>query len=247
MRIPSTGQARGSLSRLTPRPVRERASDLSGFGAGDNPNSLAIGDLDGDGDLDMAVANRNSDNVSVLLNQGDGTFADDVAYDVGGVPWSVATGDLDGDGDIDLAVANAEVSGDSVSVLLNQGDGTFAGNVPYGAGYFPAFVTMGDLDGDGDLDLAVADAGFPKGPGTMVSVLLNDGDGTFVDDSLYRAGDFTVSLAIGDLDADGDLELAVANTLGRQRLGSAGRMHSVTALADAASVHGDELRIIGTR
>ena len=61
------------------------------FGAGDAPQSVAIGDLDGDGNLDLAVANRFSDNVSVLLNQGDGTFADDVLYGTGVGPFSVVS------------------------------------------------------------------------------------------------------------------------------------------------------------
>ncbi|MCH7720899.1 MAG: VCBS repeat-containing protein, partial [Planctomycetes bacterium] len=81
------------------------ADDLT-YGAGEGPFSVAIGDLDGDGDADLAVANRYSDNVSVLLNNGDGTFAADVLYGVGDQPQSVAIGDLDGDGDADLAVAN---------------------------------------------------------------------------------------------------------------------------------------------
>ena len=60
---------------------------------------MAIGDLDGDGDNDLAVANFNRDNVSVLLNRGDGTFVNDVLYGVGDGPRSVAIGDVDGAGD----------------------------------------------------------------------------------------------------------------------------------------------------
>ena len=67
------------------------------YGAGNDPTSVAIGDLDGDGDADLAVANSFSDDVSVLLNSGDGTFAADVIYGVGLYPYSVAIGDLDGD------------------------------------------------------------------------------------------------------------------------------------------------------
>ncbi|MCH7702528.1 MAG: VCBS repeat-containing protein [Planctomycetes bacterium] len=77
------------------------------YGAGNGPSSVAIGDLDGDGDADLVVANSSDDNVSVLLNNGDGTFAAHVLYGVGNGPSSVAIGDLDGDGDADLAVVNA--------------------------------------------------------------------------------------------------------------------------------------------
>ncbi|MHC4210106.1 MAG: FG-GAP repeat domain-containing protein, partial [Planctomycetota bacterium] len=73
---------------------------------------------------DLVVANRISDDVSVLLNQGDGTFAAAVAYGAGSRPSSVAVGDLDGVNGPDLVVANSD--SDDVSVLLNQGDGTFA-------------------------------------------------------------------------------------------------------------------------
>ena len=64
------------------------------YGAGDHPESVAVGDLDGDSDLDLAVANSNGGNVSVLLNNGDGTFADDVLYGVGDGPLFLPAGDL---------------------------------------------------------------------------------------------------------------------------------------------------------
>ena len=87
------------------------------FGAGDQPRSVAVGDLDGDSDLDLAVANALSDDVWILLNTGDGSFAARRVYDAGVGAYIVAVGDLDGDGDLDLTVAN--VNSDNVSVLLN--------------------------------------------------------------------------------------------------------------------------------
>ena len=75
------------------------------YGAGELPEAVAVGDLDGDGDLDLAVANDLGDDVSILLNHGDGTFAAAVTYGVANNPRSVAIGDLDGDLDLDLAVA----------------------------------------------------------------------------------------------------------------------------------------------
>jgi hypothetical protein len=110
--------------------------------------------LDGDGDLDLAVANDGSDNVSILKNNGDGTFEGAVDYGAGGCPWSVFCADLDGDNDLDLAVANYDH--DNVSILKNNGDGTFQTAVNYGAGDGPLSVFCADLDGDSDLDLAVA-------------------------------------------------------------------------------------------
>jgi hypothetical protein len=89
------------------------------YAAGDYPYSVFAADLDGDGDLDLAAANPESANVSVLKNNGDGTFAAAVNYAVenGDGPISVFAADLDGDNDADLAVANAY--GDNVSVFIN--------------------------------------------------------------------------------------------------------------------------------
>ena len=165
-----------------------------------------MGDLDGDLDLDLAVANFLSGDVSVLLNNGDGTFATDITYGAGTAPVSVAMGDLDGDLDLDLATANRD--SDDVSVLLNNGDGTYAADVLYGAGAVPRSVAIGDLDGDLDLDLAVANRNSHN-----ISVLLNNGDGSFAADVTYAfgAGLEPYFVAMGDLDGDLDLDLVTAN------------------------------------
>jgi hypothetical protein len=142
--------------------------------------------------------------VSVLLNNGDGTFAAKVGYAVRDYPRSVAVGDLDGDGKPDLATAN--YWDDSVSVLLNNGDGTFAGKVNYGVGSYPRSVAVGDFSGDGKPDLAVANYG-----GDDVSVLANNGDGTFAAQANYGVGIEPISVAVSDFDGDGKPDLAVAN------------------------------------
>ena len=123
--------------------------------------------------LPWAIAEYYDNTVGVLLNQGDGTFADPVTYHVGDEPWSLAMGDLDADGDLDLAVTNSSDWG-GISVLLNLGDGTFAPRVTYVVGDGPLVVATGDLDGDGGLDLVVSNI-----DGDTVSMLLNQGDRTF--------------------------------------------------------------------
>jgi hypothetical protein len=90
--------------------------------AGDAPHSIVARDLDGDGIQDLAVADHGSNAVTVLLANGDGTFAA-ADYAVGDGPHSIRAGDLDGNGAPDLVVAND--ASDSVSVLLGAGDGTF--------------------------------------------------------------------------------------------------------------------------
>jgi hypothetical protein len=178
------------------------------YAAGDGPYSVFAVDLDGDGDQDLAVANISSSNVSVLKNNGDGTFAAAVHYPVGVSPRSVFASDLDGDDDADLAVAN--LNSDNISVLKNNGDGTFfAVAVNYPAGDGPVSVFAADLDGDYDADLAVANYWSKN-----VSVLKNNGNGVFAAAVNYAAGDYPTSVSVADLDGDNDADLAVANEVG---------------------------------
>ncbi|OGC83128.1 MAG: hypothetical protein A2W07_09075 [candidate division Zixibacteria bacterium RBG_16_43_9] len=79
--------------------------------------------MDKDGDLDLVVANERDNNVSVLKNNGDGTFQPKVDYATGNCPISLFCADLDGDSDLDIATAN--YSSHTVSILKNNGDGTF--------------------------------------------------------------------------------------------------------------------------
>jgi len=136
--------------------------------AGNWPTSVALGDLDGDGDLDIVSANSDDDTVSLLLGNGDGTFTAQSTFPVGSVgscPFCVALGDLDGDGNLDVVVAN--YGGGNVSVLLGNGDGTFAAQSLFVAGNWPTSVALGDLNEDGYLDIATANGG-----NNNVSVLL---------------------------------------------------------------------------
>jgi len=171
---------------------------------------LAIGDLDGDGDLDLATANAENGTVSILLNTGNGTFANHVTYPVGGgdfsLPYSIVLGDVDGDGDLDFAVANLKPF--NVSVFRNNGDGAFGAEVIYPL-ELPDSLAFGDLDGDGDLDLIIANQ--------FVHISLNDGDGNFGAPTVYEScrGAFEVTTA--DLDGDGDLDIVltdISNTVG---------------------------------
>jgi len=81
-----------------------------------------VGDFNGDGRNDLAVANYNSGDVSILLRDGEGTFAPAVSYRAGTYPTAIAAGDFNRDNTSDLAVANS--FSDNVSILLGNGDGT---------------------------------------------------------------------------------------------------------------------------
>ena len=128
------------------------------YATGRSPTSIAIGDLNGDGKPDLATANNGGgvNTVSVLLNAGDPSFQAKVDYRTGGRGGrlSVAIGDLNGDGNPDLATANE--SANSVSVLLNRGDGTYEAKHDYETGGQPLSLAIGDLNGDGRADLATA-------------------------------------------------------------------------------------------
>jgi hypothetical protein len=179
-------------------------SDPVNYNAGSHPTSVFAIDLDGDGDNDLAAANFTSANVSVLLNNGDGTFQAAVNYEAGHLPVSVFAADLDEDGDNDLAVAND--SSGTVSVFLNNANGTFQTPVNYVVGVGPESVFAVDLDGDGDNDFATANAGGYSGYGN-VSILLNNGDGTFQTAVDYGAGDGPCSVFAVDLDGDSNNDI----------------------------------------
>jgi hypothetical protein len=185
---------------------------LAPLPVGSYPCSVAVADLNGDGIPDIVVANQSSNTVSVLLGNGDGTFQTEQTFSVGAYPASVAVADLNGDGKPDLVVANRGSPinpGNSVSVLLGIGDGSFRPQHTYAAGEQPDVVAVADLNGDGIPDLVVTNAGvFPNAEGT-VSVLLGNGDGTFQTQQTFALGTEPISVAVADLNGDGIPDLAV--------------------------------------
>jgi hypothetical protein len=230
------GPSAGSTAPFTFLP--EVNYDSGGYGG----QSVAVADVNGDGKLDLVVANicasvANCSNsgagpgeVSVLLGNGNGTFQPAVSYSSGGfLALSVAIEDVNSDGKPDLIVVNECASScvnglgpGGVSVLINNGDGTFKAPVSYSSGGRQASsVVLGDVDGDGMLDLVVANncqggssAGCSNSDHGEVSVLLGNGNGTFQPPISYDTGGiYAKTVAIGDLNGDGHPDLVVANII----------------------------------
>jgi hypothetical protein len=174
---------------------------------------VVVGDFNGDGHPDLAVTSDAAQGtVSILLGNGDGTFQPPQSYAAGSFPLAVAVADFNRDGLLDLAVTNNSVpfAGGTVSILLGNGDGTFQSPQSYATGANPFSVAVGDFNGDGAPDLAVADYYDNK-----VNVLLGNGDGTFQAATPYAIGapnalgSQNSALAVGDFNADGHLDLSV--------------------------------------
>ncbi len=192
------------------------------YPAGNLPNGVAVADFNGDGRLDLAViscgpegntCNRYLGEVTVLLGNGDGTFGTGTSYSTGFSPAAIGVADFNGDGNPDLAITNNGTD-HTVSVLLGNGDGTFQPHRRYPtAGSIASGLAVGDLNGDGIPDLAVAGCGTDCNSG-QVSVLLGVGDGRFKEPKAFATASSPISVAAADFSGRGTLDLAVATESG---------------------------------
>ena len=173
-------------------------------------HSVAVGDFNSDRKSDLAVANAGS--ISILLGTGTGVFSAATNFGVGPNPAgqltasiSIAAGDLNGDGNLDLALANFSPPKDRVSILLGTRTGSFSAAINFASDAGPRSVAMGDFNGDGNFDLAVANF-------LNVSVLRGTGTGSFGAATNFAVRSLLRSVAVGDFNDDGKLDLAVANS-----------------------------------
>jgi hypothetical protein len=182
------------------------------YTVGTNPRHVCIADFNHDGIPDIAVTLWGENKVAVMLGNGDGTFQAPVKYATGNNPLAVEAADLNGDGNIDLAVS--EFKDDGIKILDGDGTGKFgappapqAARLASGGG--PQELVLKDFDGDGNIDIAVANS-----TANTISVFRGRGDGTFRRKKTFPAGSYPAALASADFDRSGLPDLAAGDFSG---------------------------------
>ena len=191
-------------------------SSAVGFDVGDAPRGIAAADVNGDGHVDLASADsaENGSNqiptVTILLGDGSGGFPGKTTvtdFDSSDSPFHLVLADLDGDDRPDLVVVTQDTAVNAdMLIFKNDGSGQFVDRSVYSFGA-PHHVRAVDLEGDGDLDLAIAD----RAGGGVAMTMLNDGLGQFSLEQTDQVGLGPSALAAGDCDSDGDVDLYSAD------------------------------------
>ena len=183
------------------------------YTTGNSPQSVSTNDLNGDGKLDIAITNSLSNTISILRNTGsNGTisFATKVDYATGTTPMSISIDDFNGDGKSDISVANK--GSNNISILRNITNNnilSFAAKVDFLTGLAPINISTGDLNGDGNIDITIA-----NNNSNTVSVLKNTSVGGVISFSSkvdFTAGTTPSAVSIGDIDMDGKIDVIVGN------------------------------------
>ncbi|UOR05096.1 FG-GAP-like repeat-containing protein [Hymenobacter aerilatus] len=187
-------------------------------GIGYDEVAFEAGDIDGDGDLDVVTGSFNSSTITALLNDGTGNFRIDKQQKVNNYFTLIRLGDVDNDGDLDVVAVNEQaqaIGENKLVVCLNDGNGQFTGASNLTLDVFPTKLQLGDMDGDGNLDVVITGS-TPRAAALdqySVTTLRNDGTGRFAigpRQLLTGRGATAYEIELGDVDADGDLDVLTA-------------------------------------
>ena len=179
------------------------------YSAGLLPAGVISMDVNGDGSPDLAVAGgyggvTSYSSLTALINRGDGSFENPAIFSVLQYPYSAVLGDFNHDGNVDIATTSFTQTG-GVSILLGNGDGTFKTHLDSPTGPYPSVMVAGDFNDDGKLDLVVANSNTTS---QLLSTLIGNGDGTFQNNISQTVSATVSSVAAGDFNGDGKLDIA---------------------------------------
>jgi uncharacterized repeat protein (TIGR01451 family) len=201
-----------SLCRVTRSAATEFAPPAA-YAVGANPQSVVVGDFNGDGKLDLAVLNTVSNNVSILLGNGNGSFQTAKNFDADSRPSKLLAGDFNGDGKLDLAVfmtgnTSSSVVGE-IRILLGNGDGSFQAPLVTSLTNTAVTFAVGDFNGDKFTDVIVGNYNSQTKIADL-RLFLGKGGGTFQAAMAIPVSTLmSAQLVVGDFNKDGKLDLAV--------------------------------------
>ncbi|MEM7101715.1 MAG: FG-GAP-like repeat-containing protein [Bacteroidota bacterium] len=170
---------------------------------GTGETAIAMADANNDGISDLFIGMYNSQELAILLCDGNGGLSMSDKVSVIGRPWMIATGDLNNDGNADVVSANSNAH--TVVVSLGDGNGNLSTPISYPSNdaFFPLAIDLGDIDGDGDLDMVSSNYS-----STTFIVFENDGNGAFSVASTLSAPEHASCAILHDRDNDGDLDIS---------------------------------------
>jgi hypothetical protein len=182
------------------------------YRGGQFPRHIATAQLTASGNVDLVLADYLSNQVVTLLGNGNGTFQKPIQFPAPS-PIYLAVGDFNEDGHQDLAVVETSAGDGSVAIFLGDGAGHFKRSASYRTGVAPSSVATADFNGDGHLDLALANNGGQSGKGSVM-VFIGTGKGTFKTPVTYAIAGSPWGIAASDLNGDHHPDLAVTNLSG---------------------------------
>lgn len=195
----------------TPPPVLSSCSapsfSTAAYPTGTKPTNIAAALFNNDANIDVAVTNQVSNDVSILLGNGDGTLGTQSLVAAGSSPYAIAAGKFNADNFFDLAVVNS--GSNNVSILLGNGDGTFSAPTNFNVGSGPLSVAVADFNNDTKQDLAVSNfGGFFAG---TVSILLGNGSGGFTPGNTVITRTQPAFVAAANINGDANQDIIIAN------------------------------------